>query len=132
MNYLAAIRKKHGASQQEVADYLGVTRQGYGNYETSAREPDFETLLKLGEFFQVTIDEILRGPDQSKQLDISPGTIKNAPTNLGVDEKGYGLLSAYTENKEYLDESDTEDIELFIRMKAERKKAKDAAGKDSK
>jgi len=61
MNYLAAIRKNSGVTQQAVADYLGVTRQAYGHYETSTREPDFETLLMLGEYFAVTVDEILRG-----------------------------------------------------------------------
>lgn len=49
MENLTIIRKESHATQQEVADYLGISRQAYGNYESGKREPDYETLLKLGE-----------------------------------------------------------------------------------
>ena len=47
MENLTIIRKESHATQQEVADYLGISRQAYGNYESGKREPDYETLLKL-------------------------------------------------------------------------------------
>lgn len=52
MNARKAIHK----TQQEVADYLGISRQAYSNYEAGKREPDFETLLKLGEYFGCSVD----------------------------------------------------------------------------
>jgi len=65
MKYLKQIRAGKGVSQQSVADYLEISRQAYSNYENGNREPDTETLLKLAEYFGLTVDEILRGPDSA-------------------------------------------------------------------
>lgn len=62
MTHLKNFRTVKGVSQQAVADYLGISRQAYGNYETGARECDYETLLKLAEYFDTSVDDILRGP----------------------------------------------------------------------
>ena len=56
MQNLVNARKAKGKTQQEVADYLGISRQAYSNYEAGKREPDFETLLKLGEYFDCSVD----------------------------------------------------------------------------
>ncbi len=70
MKYLKKLRHDKGLTQQNVAAYLGITRQAYSNYENDNRLPDIETLLKLSEFFQVSLDTLLRGtpPDQSEAL----------------------------------------------------------------
>nr|DAO04665.1 MAG TPA: repressor protein [Caudoviricetes sp.] len=60
---LRRLRAEKGVSQQVVADYLNITKQAYSLYELGKREPDFETLLKLGEYFNVSTDYILRGED---------------------------------------------------------------------
>lgn len=59
MNNLAAIRKNKGLSQQDVANFLGVTRQCYGHYESGRRDIDNDTLIRLADFFGVTTDLIL-------------------------------------------------------------------------
>jgi transcriptional regulator with XRE-family HTH domain len=59
MENLASIRKELHFTQQEIADYLGISRQAYSNYESGKREPDYETLLKLGEYFNCSIDYLL-------------------------------------------------------------------------
>ena len=38
---------------------LTIIRKEYGNYESGKREPDYETLLKLGEYFNCSIDYLL-------------------------------------------------------------------------
>lgn len=63
LNYLKMLRKKKGVPQQSVADYLGITRQAYSNYEIGNREPDNETVLKLAEYFGVSAETILRGQE---------------------------------------------------------------------
>ena len=55
------LRKEKSLSQQAIANYLQITRQAYSNYENGKREPDYETLLKLSEFFGVTVDYLTRG-----------------------------------------------------------------------
>lgn len=56
MMNLVNARKAMKKTQQEMADYLGISRQAYSNYETGKREPDYETLLKLGEYLDCSID----------------------------------------------------------------------------
>ncbi|MFX3616421.1 MAG: helix-turn-helix domain-containing protein [Sporolactobacillus sp.] len=60
---MTEIRKEFQKTQQNVADYLGVTRPAYTAYELGSREPDFETLQKLAEYFDVTTDYLLGRTD---------------------------------------------------------------------
>ena len=59
MEALMKIRKSRGLSQQDVADYLGISRQAYCNYENDIREASYETLLQLSEYLNITVDELL-------------------------------------------------------------------------
>ena len=65
MNHLKELRTAKKVSQQIVANYLGITRQAYSNYENGNRDPDNETLLKLAEYFDVSTDYLLRGTENS-------------------------------------------------------------------
>lgn len=62
------LRKQKSLSQQAIANYLQITRQAYSNYENGKREPDYETLLKLSEFFDVTVDYLTRGETPTAPL----------------------------------------------------------------
>lgn len=64
MNHLKNLRAKKQVSQQEISCYLGITRQAYSNYENGNRSPDNETLLKLAEYFDTSVDVILRGEEK--------------------------------------------------------------------
>lgn len=66
---LRQLRNEKGVSQQVVADYLNITKQAYSLYELGKREPDFETLLKLGEYFDVSTDYILRSEKTEDDTD---------------------------------------------------------------
>ena len=56
---LKEIRECRQITQQELADILGCTPVTYCRYETGARQPSIDTLLKLSEYFNVTVDYIL-------------------------------------------------------------------------
>lgn len=56
---LLDLREEHGYSQQFVAEYLNMSREGYCNYERAAREPGLDTLLKLCTLYQIEIDELI-------------------------------------------------------------------------
>ena len=57
------LRKQKGVSQATIAEFLGITKQAYSLYETGKREPDFETLLQLAEYFGTDTDSLLTGSD---------------------------------------------------------------------
>lgn len=63
---LAALRNEKGLSQYELAEKLAFSRGQIGNYEQGTREPDFANLIKIADFFQVSIDYLLgRSDDRS-------------------------------------------------------------------
>lgn len=47
---------------------IGISRSTIGMYETGAREPDFETLEKIADFFNVDIDYLLGRTDKTTIL----------------------------------------------------------------
>ena len=61
MEALRRLRREKGISMKELGKKIGVAESTISQYETGKREPDFETLLKLGEFFNVSVDCLLRG-----------------------------------------------------------------------
>lgn len=63
---LQLLRAKKNVSQQEAADYLGITRQAYSFYENNKRQPDYETLLKLAEYFGICIGRLFDEPESIK------------------------------------------------------------------
>lgn len=80
MENLTKARKRLKKTQQEVADYLGISRQAYSNYEAGKREPDYETLLKLGEYFDCSIDYLLgkKNDPAASSREVSDDDIKFA------------------------------------------------------
>lgn len=50
-------------SQAELAEKLGVSQQTISKYERGTREPDNETLVKLAEIFNCSIDYLLGKTD---------------------------------------------------------------------
>lgn len=76
---LALLRKEKKLSQYELADKLGFTRGQIANYEQGKRQPDFETLQKLADFFDTSIDYLLgRTDDRRRNLEKENKIIKDA------------------------------------------------------
>ena len=47
------------ATQAQMAELLGITVRGYRNYELGAREPELSVLIKLADYFNVSLDELV-------------------------------------------------------------------------
>lgn len=56
---LKKLRTEKGLSQKELTDQLAINRSTYARYETSSTQPDFDTLEKLADYFNVSIDYLL-------------------------------------------------------------------------
>ncbi|MEV9641726.1 helix-turn-helix transcriptional regulator [Mammaliicoccus sciuri] len=63
---LKKLRTNKKISQQEMANYLGITRQGYAKYENNDSEPSYEILKKISLFFNVTTDYLLGQSDNPR------------------------------------------------------------------
>lgn len=53
---LKKLRKEHEYTQDFLADYLNVTRPAIGYYEKGTNEPPLQTLIKLADLYQVSLD----------------------------------------------------------------------------
>ena len=57
---LEELRKKKGVSQQNLVMELGIGSQAtYSSWETGRTSPNFDFLLKLADFFEVSVDILL-------------------------------------------------------------------------
>lgn len=60
---LKSLRNKRGISQNELSKHIGVSKSSVNMYERDEREPGFETLEAIADFFNVNMDYLLgRGP----------------------------------------------------------------------
>lgn len=59
MNNLKYFRKKMNKTQVDIANMLGVTQTAYGNYELGKRQIPFDYMLKLSEYYKVSVEELM-------------------------------------------------------------------------
>ena len=59
------LRKEHNMSQGDLADALDISRQSVSKWETDTATPDLDKLLKLSEIFSVSLDELVKGADDT-------------------------------------------------------------------
>ena len=58
---LVKLRKQDELTQVEAARRMGISRSALGMYETGKREPDFETLELLADFYNVDMNTLVGG-----------------------------------------------------------------------
>lgn len=57
---LKMLRKRRRLSQEALADALELTRSTLSAYENASAEPNVSTLLRIANFFKISIDRLLR------------------------------------------------------------------------
>ena len=55
------LRNAKGISQDTLAVALGVSRQSVSKWETDASVPELDKLIKLSEYFEISLDELIQG-----------------------------------------------------------------------
>lgn len=68
-------RVVHGLTQQDLADYLNIHRTTYTKYEKD-HTPEIGILVKIAEFYSVTVDELLGLP---KSKTVSTSVVFHSP-----------------------------------------------------
>ena len=53
---LKKLRQLAGVTQQQLAEQLTVSQQSVNKYENHNVEPDIDTLIKIADFFEVSLD----------------------------------------------------------------------------
>lgn len=118
---LTYLRKRNNLSQQELADKLNITRSAIGMYETGRREPDFETLEAIADFFNVDMNT-LTGFDNATLYKAHVGVFSmpsfNKKPRLGTIACGNPIL-AMQEATEFDDVPDHVHCDFTLKCKGD-------------
>lgn len=60
---LKTLRKEHGLKQREMAAQLGLALSSYQCYEYAQRFPDFQGLIAIADFFDISLDYLVGRSD---------------------------------------------------------------------
>jgi transcriptional regulator with XRE-family HTH domain len=100
---LKATREKKGMRQNQAAQKVGIKNNTLSSYESGDRQPDYNTLIKLADLYEVSVEYLLRGKE--------------------VEQKEAGNL--YFFDMEGLDDNEIEDIRRhieYVKWKSEQAK----------
>ena len=117
-NRLKQLRKENNLTQEELAQKISKTRSTIAGYETERKEPDYETLVLLAKYFNVSLDYLMGVSD-----------VRNPYINdKDLDEVNKFLLElkkeAEKEGLEFDETSPQELIETYKLLKEFKKRTK--------
>ena len=64
---LSKIRKLKHLNQQKVAMDLNISRESLSYYENGKRSPDVDMLIRLSDYFNVSINYLINGKEFEKK-----------------------------------------------------------------
>lgn len=64
---LKIIRKERKLNQLKVAMDLSISREALSHYENGKRNPDLNMLIRLSNYFNVSIDYLITGKEFTKK-----------------------------------------------------------------
>ena len=64
---LKKIRKEKKLNQQKVALALNISREALSHYENGRREPSLSMLIKMSDYFNVSIHYLITGKEFKKK-----------------------------------------------------------------
>lgn len=94
MNRIKELRVEKHLLQSDVAKYIGKSERIVGFYEKGERDPNTDTLLKLSELFDVSVDYILGKSDikNSKTINLDDIDIAFASGLKGLNKENQETL----------------------------------------
>lgn len=106
MPYLEKLKEYRdisGLSQKELGAKVGVSEASMSNYETGKREPELKTLCALADFFDITLDMLVRGKEKDRLKGRSRADILKEFDSLTVAElhRLSALLQSALAEKEF-------------------------------
>lgn len=61
---LKSARNKKKLTQEQLSEQIGISRQSISNWENSKSYPDIESLIKLSNIYDLSLDVLLKGDDR--------------------------------------------------------------------
>lgn len=98
---LKLYREKHNMTQKEVAKILGVEPGTISKYELGMIEPNIESIKKLAEIFNLTIDELLKEEEKFDVTKVNVLEVLREQKEMGLKGNLYHntqVIFAYNTN----------------------------------
>jgi len=108
---LKELRLRKQITQEQLATYLGVSKSAVGMWEGEKREPDLETVLKVADYFEVSVEYLLGRENQTVN---NSGLIMNG-NNSNFNDNNVSIGNSA--NGQIIDQF----IELFNKLSIEDK-----------
>lgn len=106
MNRIKDLREEKNVSMMQAAKDVNLPYTTYVNYEKNLREPNFETLIALANYFEVSVDFLI-GRNNIRTYFVDT----HDSTNLKLNSKERAIICAYRE----LNEEGAEKVEEYIK-----------------
>lgn len=97
-NILRRLRESKKVTQAGMAEFLGIDRSTYTKYESGKSKPDADMLIKIADYFGVSVDYLL------ERTDVPAVKEQTARYKVNSDLNVSGLPDeAVKQAKEYID-----------------------------
>ena len=77
MKHLKTLRAQKNLSQQKLADILHISQQSVYKYENGISSPDLDTVIKMADFFNCSVDYIIGYSDVPHKVEFLTETMLN-------------------------------------------------------
>lgn len=67
---LKKLREDQGMTQYELAELLNVSRQSIGGYENDNVDPGIDTLVKIANIFNISLDYLLCRTEEKHNINL--------------------------------------------------------------
>ena len=78
---ITRLRTEAGMSQGDLADALDISRQSVSKWETDTSTPELEKLIRLAELFDISMDALILGKEDSPPTQEPEPSVKPEPSN---------------------------------------------------
>lgn len=84
---IVRLRGEHNLSQGDLADALDISRQSVSKWENDISTPELDKLIRLAELFDLSMDALILGKEESTKIEQSVSEPESANTiNLGYQK----------------------------------------------
>lgn len=90
---IVELRKKNGWSQEEMAGFMGVSRQAVSKWESGSSIPDLNKILKMSELFNISTDCLLKDHLELNVVQASEPLVEEKHREITLDQAN-GYLKA--------------------------------------
>ncbi len=85
--FLKELRKEKGLTQEQLSEILGVTNRSISRWENGVNMPDFDLVIEIANYFDVSMEELLNGERKKEIMDKKSEEIFLKVADYNNDEK---------------------------------------------